>query len=219
MDHRLLRGRVAVVELQSIGPAREKRISPVCQQQVALGTLYPGVVLRRRGVVEFRPVNEILRMIFDPGMTKSHVIRHKIEHETQVALAKPLTKPGQGPIAAESLMDGVSSNGKSRAGDVLLAQVRQNLLKFSPPLGVAARHLPRSVTGLPYAQHPNPIKTLSRHTIQARIGNVVYRGATTQSAREFSEPDPGVDLIKRRIARRSHRRWSLSRRFKLPGCS
>ena len=76
-------------------------------------------------------------------------------------------------IRAESLMSAVTSNGKSGAGDVLLAQVRQGLLKFSPPLGVAARHLPRSFTRLPHAQHPNPIEPLRRQTIQTRIGDIV----------------------------------------------
>ena len=47
-DHRLLRGRVAVVELQRVGPAGEVRIAAMGQQQVALLALDPGVVLRRR---------------------------------------------------------------------------------------------------------------------------------------------------------------------------
>ena len=47
-DHRLLRGRVAVVELQRVRPAGEVRIAPVGQEQVAALALDPGVVLRAR---------------------------------------------------------------------------------------------------------------------------------------------------------------------------
>ena len=52
-DHRFLRRRVAVVELQRVGPAREVRIAAVGQQQIAALALDPGVVLRRPGQVQF----------------------------------------------------------------------------------------------------------------------------------------------------------------------
>src|SRR5262245_36810290 len=108
-------------------------------------------------------------------------------------------------------MSCVASDGKSRACDVLLAQVRQRLLKFSPPFNVAARHLPRGVAGLPNTQHPNPVETLSRQTIQVDVGNVIERGGPAEIARQCSEPDTRVDLIERRIAWRSHQVGLLSR--------
>ena len=44
--------RVAVVELQRVGPAGEVRIAAVGEQQVARFASDPGVVLRRAGQVE-----------------------------------------------------------------------------------------------------------------------------------------------------------------------
>ena len=42
-DHRFLRGRIAVVELQRVRPAREVRIASVCQHQIAPRSSSPSV--------------------------------------------------------------------------------------------------------------------------------------------------------------------------------
>ena len=77
-------------------------------------------------------------MIFDPGMIEPHVIGHEVEHELQAALAEPFAKSGQRSIASEILMDRVAGDRKSGTGNVFFAQVRQRLLEFAAPLGVAA---------------------------------------------------------------------------------
>src|SRR4029453_839200 len=56
-DYRLLCRGVGVVELHSVRPSREVRVAAVGQEQVALLSLDPGVVLRRPGQVQFRPAN------------------------------------------------------------------------------------------------------------------------------------------------------------------
>ena len=45
-DHRFLRGRVAIVELKGIRPARKVRVAPMGQKQIAALALDPRIVLR-----------------------------------------------------------------------------------------------------------------------------------------------------------------------------
>ena len=59
------------------------------EEQVAALALDPDVVLRSAGQVEFGAFDEVVGMVFDPGMIEPHVIRHKIEHEPKSALAEP----------------------------------------------------------------------------------------------------------------------------------
>ena len=102
-DHRFLRGGVGVVELQCVGPAGEIRITAVGQEQIATLAFDPGVVLRSAGQVEFGALDEIVGMIFDPGMIEPHVIGHEVEHELQAALAEPLAQAGQRGVTPEIL--------------------------------------------------------------------------------------------------------------------
>ena len=71
-------------------------------QIAPLDVCHAGVVLRSAGQVEFGAVNEVVGMIFDPGMIEAHVIGHEIEHQLQTALSEPLAQTGQRRIASES---------------------------------------------------------------------------------------------------------------------
>ena len=82
-------------------------------------------------------------MFLDPGMIEPHVIGHKIEHQPQAALAEPLAQAGQRRIAAKISVYRIAGDRETGTGDVFLAQVRQCLLKFPAPLGIAARDLLR----------------------------------------------------------------------------
>ena len=185
-DHRLLQGGVGVVELQRVGPAGEIRIAAVGQDQIAPLAFDPGVVLRSAGQVVFGALNEIVGMIFDPGMIEPHVIGHEVEHELQAALAEPLAQAGQGRVAAEILMHRVAGDREARAGDVFLAQVRERLLEFAPPLGIGARDLLRTRAGLPDAEEPDPVETQLGQAIQFGVRDVVQRGRPAQASRTSS---------------------------------
>ena len=101
-DHRFLRGRIGVVELQGVGPAGEVGIAAVGQQQIALLALDPGVVLRRPRQIEFGAGDVVLGMVFDPGMVEPRVIGNEIEHQLQAALAEPLAQTGERRVAAQA---------------------------------------------------------------------------------------------------------------------
>ena len=88
--------------------------------------------------------------------------------------------------------------------DVLLAEVRQRLLKFSTPLRVGPGDALACGTGLPDAQEPDPVEPHLGKPIQLGVRNVVQRGRPAQSVGQLGEPDACVDLIERRIERRVH---------------
>ena len=135
------------------------------------------------------------------------MIGDEIEHQPQAALPEPLAQPGQGRIAAEILMHRVAGDREAGAGDVLLAQVRQRLLKFPAPLRIAARDLLRRQAGLPDAQEPDPVEPHLGQAVQLGVGNVVQRRRPAQRPGQLRQPDAGVDLVQRGIARR----WTMRR--------
>ena len=78
-------------------------------------------------------------------------------------------------------MHGVAGDRESRAGDVLVAEIRQRLLELVPPLGIAARDLLCGRPGLPDAQQPDPVEAHLGQAIEFGIGNVVERGRAAES--------------------------------------
>ncbi len=143
-DHRFLRGGIRVVELQGVGPSGEIRIAAIGEKKISCLAFHPGVIKRCAGKIQFRAGDEILGMFLHPRMIQPHVIRDKIEHQSQPAVAKPGTKASEGGIAPETLVNLIASDRETRAGDVLLAQVRQGLPKFAAPLGIRTRDSLRS---------------------------------------------------------------------------
>ena len=78
-------------------------------------------------------------------------------------------------VVAEILMDRVSGDGESRAGDVVIGQVGQRLVELPAPLGIGSRNLLCLRPRLPDAQKPNPIETHFGQAVQFGIGNIVQR--------------------------------------------
>ena len=199
-DHRLLRGRVAVVELKRVRPAGEVRIAAVGQEQVAPLPLHPRVVLRRPRQVELGPGDVVLGVVLHPGVIQAGVVGDEVEHQPQAARAEPLAQPGQRRVAAEVGMHGVAGDREAGAGDVLLAQVRQRLLELLPPLAIGARHPLPGRPGLPHAQEPDPVEPHLGQAVQLGVRHVVQRGRPAQRSGQLRQPDARVDLIERRIA-------------------
>ena len=138
-DHRLLRRRVAVVELQRVRPAWEVGVAPVRQDQIASLPLDPGVVLGLARELRLAGADEILGMILHPGVIRGHVVGDEVEHQPQPARGEALAQSGERRVAAEVAMHRVAADGEARPGDVLLAQVRQRLLELPTPFGIRSR--------------------------------------------------------------------------------
>src|SRR5262249_51763175 len=155
----VVRGRIAVVELQRVRPAREVRIAPVGEQQVTLRSLDPRIVLGRACQVRFRSVDVVVGVGLHPGMIETGVVGDEIEEQPEAACVEPLAKTGESGIPSELAMNGVTRDGKTRTWDVCVTEVRQCFLKFLAPLRVGAGDAPPGLPGLPDAQAPDPVET------------------------------------------------------------
>ena len=180
-DHRLLQSPVAVVELQRVGPAmrstdRGRRPAPAAR----FLRLHPAVVLRRASQIALAAMDEVVRVLLDPGVIRGHVVGDEVEHQPQSASVQPLAQACQRRVAAQIAMDGVVRDREPGAGDVFVLEVRQRFLELAAPLGIRARDRLRRRTGLPDAQEPDPVKSLLGQAIQFGIGNVVQRRAPAQ---------------------------------------
>ena len=205
VHHRLLRGRVAVVELERVRPAREVRVTAVGQDPGTLPPLHPGVVLRRPGQVELRSRNVVLGVTLDPRVVQRGVIRDEVEHEPKAALPESVAQPGQRRVPAEARVHRVAGNGEAGSGDVLLTEVGQGLLELLPPPGVLPRRLLPGRARAPHAEEPDPVEPHAGYAIQVRIRNVIQRGRSAQGPGSLRQPDAGVDLVEGRV-----RRWRLA---------
>src|SRR3954471_17276428 len=105
-------------------------------------------------------------MLLNPRMILCHMVWHKVEHQFHTALLEPLAETGQCGLASQRGRDGIPGNRKSRAADVLLAQVRQGILEFPAPFGIGERSSLPCRTGLPDAKEPDPVKAHLPKTVQ-----------------------------------------------------
>ena len=111
-DHRLLQLRVAIVELQRVGPALEVRVAAVGQHQRAVFCLHAAVVPRRARQITLAAMDKVVRMLVDPRVIRRHVVGDKVEHQLQSAFLQPLSQTGERRVAAQIAMDGVVLDGE-----------------------------------------------------------------------------------------------------------
>ena len=204
-DHRLLCGRVTVVELQRVRPASKVRVASVRQDQLATLRLQPYVVRRRPRQLLLRAANVVVRVLLNPRVIQRGVVWNKIQHQLQATFPQPLPHPGQRGRPAETFVDRVPGNRKARAWNIRVSQIRQSILKFLSPFRIAPRDALPGLAGLPHAQKPNPIKTLAGEIIQIGVRDVIQRSRMAKFPGELSHPDARVYLIERRIHGRLHK--------------
>src|SRR6476469_5738102 len=106
-DHRLLRRRIAVVELQRVGPAVEVRVATIGEYQRAALALHPAVVLWRASQIRFRAMDKIIRMLIHPWMIRRHVIGDEVEQQLDSSLLQPLSYLCKCPRTTEIFMHDV----------------------------------------------------------------------------------------------------------------
>ena len=111
-DHRLLQLRVAVVELQRVGPAIEVRVAAVSEHHSPVFCLHPAVVPRHARQIIFVAMDKVIRVLIDPRMIRRHVVGNKVEHQLQSALFQPLSQSCERRVAAQIAMDGIVLDGE-----------------------------------------------------------------------------------------------------------
>ena len=141
-------------------------------------------------------------------MIEPHVVGDEVEHELAGRASEAARAAGPGPRRPpRSVMHRVAGDGEPGAGDVLLAQVGQRLLETPcATRGWCAR---------PAAPAGPVCQTLSNQTqskpISARRSSSASGMSSSVAGRpsvagQLRQPDAGVDLVQRRIARRCHGR-------------
>ena len=112
----------------------------------------------------------------------------------------PKGQPGQGRIATQLLVHGISGDREPRPGNVFFGQVLQRLLKLAAPLRIRSRDPLPGWTGLPDAQQPDPVEAHVCQAIQLGVRNVIKCRRSAEAARQLGQPDAGIDLVQHRIA-------------------
>ena len=69
-------------------------------------------------------------------MTEPHVIGNEVEHQAEAAFLQTLAEPGQRGIAAEALVNHISSDCEAGSGNIVVSQIGERFPKFPPPLWV-----------------------------------------------------------------------------------
>ena len=144
-------------------------------------------------------LDEVFRMIANPGMVWRDVVRDEIEDEAQSALAEHGTRGGESLRAAEVLIDDVPAHAVGRADVVLRDKVGERSQEIFEEPRVAYRDRDSSGAALPDAHEPHGIKATGGDAIP------LLRRHRTQVQRllvfpaKITQPDPGVDLIDDRM--------------------
>lgn len=170
-----MRGGIPVIELKRVGPTGEIGIATVRQHQVAAFALRAGVVLRGAGQVLLRPLDEVIRMFFDPEVIECDVIGDKVEHETNAALLQPGTQASQCRISAQIAVHGIPGDREAGTANVLFAQIGKRLLEFLTPLRMRPGDFVRGRAGLPDTEEPDPVETRFGEVVEFGLRNVVER--------------------------------------------
>src|SRR4051812_226228 len=199
-QHRGPRGGVAIIQLQSIWPAIEVRITSVGQDLFSPGSLQSHVVPRFPAQILVRALDEILRIALHPGMIRRDMVRHKIQNETKLALGQASSQAGQRRVVAEILVHRVGLDREWRTANVLVGHVRQAMLAGRAQGRLSARDLAPNLARLPDSEEPNPIETFRCDPIQQFVWNIIQRRGPANLNSPFLEENPCVDLIKKWVS-------------------
>src|SRR5438445_284999 len=138
-------------------------------------------------------------MILDPGVIQARVVGDEVEHQLKATLPEPLAETVQGNVPSQILVHRVPGDREPRAGNVLIAQVRESFFEFPPPFGVGPRDSLADCARLPHAQEPDPVEAHLGDAVQLGVGNVVERGRPASGTEQLGQPHSGVDLKQRRV--------------------
>ena len=175
-EHRLLEGRVAVVQLERVRPAVEVRVAPVRQDARALARLHAAVVLGLRGELLLRPGHEEVRVLGHPGVVRRHVVRDEVEDEAQAATLQALAEPGERRVAAEVLVDPVVLDAKQEP-QTSSSRKSGRTRRYSASHSGFDRETRRAASpGLPDAEEPDEVEPVRGQPVELRVGDVVERG-------------------------------------------
>ena len=195
LDHRLPEPRLKGVELEHIGPRREEGVPAAGKHLSARLDEGRRIVPRVVGV----PLDEVFRVIADPGVVRSDVVGHEIEDEPHAALCERFPGCCEPLRTAEVPIDDVAAHAVGRADIVLRREVGKGAAEVLEEPLVSHGDLDPGGAPLPDAHEPDGVKAVSGDGIPLlrRNRGEIHRPLVFPA--QISQPDPGVDLVDDRV--------------------
>ena len=157
VDHRLAQPRMKGVELEHIRPRRKvtdpSRARTPCRRP---GKIRPASVPDRRAAL-----NEVFRMIGDPGMVRRHVVGNEIEDQPHAPLGQLRLAAGEPVRSAQMLIHDVAAHAIGRADIVLRGEVRKGPPEILEQSLVPHGDRDPGRAPLPHAHEPDRVKAVS----------------------------------------------------------
>ena len=200
VDLRLLQLRIAVVELQRVGPTGIVGVASVREDSRPPIGLDPHVVLRRAANLLLAALHVVVRVGLHPGMIRRRMVRHEIQHQLDTVSREPLAKLRQRRVVPNLLADGVTGDCEAGAADVVLFEIGQDGAELGSPFGLAPRDGPPCGAGPPDAQQPNPVEALQSEAVNRCVVNLSQGRSFAALTGQASQPDTGIELIEGGIA-------------------
>ena len=184
-EHGVLQRRVAVVQLQRIGPAGEVRVAAVGEDAVAAGRDHP---VCSSGAA--RPARSRSRrrrnvgVLIHPGVVGRDVVGHEVEDEPQPALARGARAGGRGHRRRRSRRGPCSRGPRSQEPETSSWKSGRTR-RTRPPAGIGARDARAASPVCQTPRNQTRSKPVAGKPVQLRIGDVVQRRRPAEPADEL----------------------------------
>ncbi len=190
------------VQLGDIRPRREERVAAAGDDRGA----HRQVARWIAGDVIGAPLDEVLRVIDEPRVIGSHVVRHEVDQESNPALGERRPGDGETATAAETGVDVVSANAVGRTDHVGVVEIREGGVERRHLVGGFERQLHASRAAFPHAHQPHRVDTRWRDLVPLGRGDVGERRTDPGAAADVVEPGRGVQFVDDRVGtQRIHR--------------
>ena len=154
--------RVAIIELQRVGPPVKVRVAAVRQHQRPVSGGHSGVVARRASQIGLAARDEVVGVLVDPRVIRGHVVGDEVEHQLQIraraAARADVRAPRRRPDRDGPCSSGSRSLSRRYRHRVRSGRVSSNSRRHP---GFAREICLRRGAGLPDAQKPDPVETLA----------------------------------------------------------
>src|SRR6516162_6678097 len=150
-DHCLSQPRLKSIELQHIRPCGEIGVPAASVDSLMYLNVRRWVLTDIFG----SPLNEVLRMLVDPGVIRRYVVGHKIEDETHAALSKFPAGDSQSLPASQMLIHCVASHAIGGAHVVFGVKIGKRPMEIGHEIRVLIGNGDAGGTALPHTHQPH----------------------------------------------------------------
>ena len=146
-------------------------------------------------------LNEVFRMVRRPRVIRRHMVGHKIQDQPHTPCGQ--LRPGlrQSFRTADAHIHPVRFDAIRRTDVVLRRKIRQQPTEFVQQTVVCHRNPDTCRTSLPHAHQPDGIASVRGQAVPDMFRDVAEGEGTPCLLAQVVEPDPGINLVDRRVTR------------------